>query len=170
MKNFLNSLSSLYWWASVVLVGILINLFSAYLKSKLDARLSRMSSWWRKRSDIQKAKETASICELRNEPHKQVLFCFNAILDGISAVCFCTLSVVALLPPVISVGLQNQLAPDEPSFSTRHLVVSVIFPFLLAVISFSLGTKYLYSAYHQLYLIKRANSEQTGNPETDTNV
>jgi predicted histidine transporter YuiF (NhaC family) len=43
MTKLLSDLASLYWWVSVVLVGLLINLASAYLKPRLDSWLSQRS-------------------------------------------------------------------------------------------------------------------------------
>ena len=46
---------SIYWWVSVVLVGILINLGAAYLKPLLDGVLSFFSFKWRKRVETRKS-------------------------------------------------------------------------------------------------------------------
>ena len=43
MKDLLNDLSSLRWWVSVVIVGLLINLASDYAKPWIDNVLSRFS-------------------------------------------------------------------------------------------------------------------------------
>lgn len=44
MDGFIKDITSLYWWISVVLVGILINLFSSYSKPYTDKILSKYSS------------------------------------------------------------------------------------------------------------------------------
>ena len=43
MNGFFNDITSLYWWISVVLVGIIINLLSSYLKPFIDKTLSNYS-------------------------------------------------------------------------------------------------------------------------------
>ena len=43
LEKLVTDIVSPYWWASVVFVGILINLASAYLKPKLDIALSHVS-------------------------------------------------------------------------------------------------------------------------------
>ena len=51
MTELLNNLSSVGWWISVVLVGLLINLVSAYIKSPIDKLGSKLSSAWRHRTE-----------------------------------------------------------------------------------------------------------------------
>ena len=51
MEKFLLDVLSIYWWASVVIVGLLINLASAYIKAPLDRRIGSASHWWRRRSE-----------------------------------------------------------------------------------------------------------------------
>ncbi len=52
MDDLINNVGSLTWWISVVLVGVLINLVSAYLKSLLDRVLSGLSEQWKMRSQL----------------------------------------------------------------------------------------------------------------------
>src|SRR5437879_5677234 len=52
---------TLYWWLSVVVVGIIINLASAYLKSPLDTFLSSFSARWKARVERNKAAHNALV-------------------------------------------------------------------------------------------------------------
>lgn len=71
MNEVIRNLSSISWWFSVVIVGIIINLISIYLKAKLDKQLSSNSTWWRKRSQkIEKAR-LKRIEELRESEGEQ---------------------------------------------------------------------------------------------------
>jgi len=97
MKTFLTNLTSLYWWVSVVIVGILINLTSAYLKNRLDGRLSRISGWWRKRSEAKKAETEQSVVNLVDNPHEQYMAAFDGLRHGLRAVTVFLLSVLALV-------------------------------------------------------------------------
>lgn len=49
IEKLVSDFSSWYWWVSVVIVGMVINLLSAYLKQPLDR-------WWERRSE--QAQET----------------------------------------------------------------------------------------------------------------
>jgi hypothetical protein len=73
LKGSFIDLSSPYWWVSVVIVGILINLASAYLKPKLDTRLSRASTWWRTRSEAQKSERLRKIEVLVGDANAQAV-------------------------------------------------------------------------------------------------
>jgi len=79
MRNFLTNLTSFYWWISVVIVGILINVFSVYITRKFDARLSKTSSWWRERSEKQKAEYLRELAVLQSSQHEQVVAGFREI-------------------------------------------------------------------------------------------
>ena len=59
--RFLNDITSIYWWVSVVIVGLLINLAAAYLKPPLDLWLSR---WSKKRTDAYSEKHTKYVQEV----------------------------------------------------------------------------------------------------------
>jgi hypothetical protein len=50
MNEIINELSKPVWWVSVVIAGIIINLISAYLKTRLDKTLSSASAWWASQS------------------------------------------------------------------------------------------------------------------------
>lgn len=86
MIDFLKNITSIYWWISVVVVGIMINLISYYLRKRLDNRLSAMSTWWSTRSKKQKDKRQKLILRLRNSQHEQILFAFSEMRCRIGAV------------------------------------------------------------------------------------
>lgn len=73
MDEFAKSLTSLSWWLGVVLVGILLNVLSAYLKPAVDNLFSKVSSWWRNRSEEARGARTQFVAELRSDRHKQIL-------------------------------------------------------------------------------------------------
>ncbi len=50
MEEFFVQISQPVWWISVIVVGILVNLVSAYLKEKMDRTMASTSMWWRNRS------------------------------------------------------------------------------------------------------------------------
>jgi len=55
MSRFLLDITSWYWWASVVVVGIVVNLASAYLKTPIDRLAAR---WSAKRSSALAVRES----------------------------------------------------------------------------------------------------------------
>lgn len=50
MNEILNELSKPVWWVSVVLAGIVINLFSSFLRGQINRTVLSTSTWWRRRS------------------------------------------------------------------------------------------------------------------------
>ena len=73
MDEFAKTITSLSWWLGVVLVGILLNVISAYLKSPLDKFFSSISKRWRTRSEIARLQRERLIAELRENPTRQAL-------------------------------------------------------------------------------------------------
>jgi hypothetical protein len=72
----LDALSSPAWWVSVVIVGVLINLVSAYLKPTLDTRLSKASGWWKARAVAEQRARHDLVERLKKSSHEQMLACF----------------------------------------------------------------------------------------------
>jgi hypothetical protein len=54
MNDLVNELTKPVWWVSVVVVGILVNLASAYFKSILDRSLTTTTRWWQLRSSARR--------------------------------------------------------------------------------------------------------------------
>jgi hypothetical protein len=73
MDDFMKNATTLSWWLGVVLVGVVLNLFSAYIKSPLDDFLARMSTWWASRSAAAARSRAKQILELNADPMKQLL-------------------------------------------------------------------------------------------------
>lgn len=88
MRDFLTNITTLSWWISVVIVGILINIFSAYLKDKFDGYLSSISSWWRYRSEAQRAKRESLLNKLRDNSHEQVMTALDEMRNRVRSIQF----------------------------------------------------------------------------------
>lgn len=86
MKQIIELLSSPVWWVSVVIVGICINLVSAYLKRPLDSFLSWASSWWRTRNTAQIESRAKLIARLRGNISAQIYHAHDALRLQISAI------------------------------------------------------------------------------------
>lgn len=68
MEKFLQEVSTLYWWISVFIVGLFLNLLAAYLKQPLDQLLAKHDASRRNRNEIAKAKFVSSVAELVRTP------------------------------------------------------------------------------------------------------
>ena len=67
MDDFSRNLGSLSWWLGVVVVGLVLNLVSAYLKAPFDRLFSAASSRWNRRSELVRTEEAKKVAELRND-------------------------------------------------------------------------------------------------------
>lgn len=86
MNELIQMLKSPTWWFSVVVVGIIINLVSAYVKSPIDENLSKISTWWRKRTDKQKKELNAVIENLSKNEHEQVMTAVDDLRERIRSI------------------------------------------------------------------------------------
>lgn len=73
MDKFVETLKSPVWWIGVVLVGILINIASAYLKPRLDKLLARVSRSIQERNEKSSNRRKALVNLLIADPHKQTI-------------------------------------------------------------------------------------------------
>lgn len=77
MEEFIKSLSSPSWWIGVVIVGIVINIASAYLKNPIDKVLIHTSSSWRIRRTESLEKRKALIELLKTDSELLILYAMS---------------------------------------------------------------------------------------------
>ncbi|MFA7383247.1 MAG: hypothetical protein WC001_07330 [Desulfurivibrionaceae bacterium] len=133
MDEFVQNLSSLGWWLGVVLVGLLLNLISAYVKPWLDRRLVRMSAWWQCRSEPVRVETENRIARLRNDRHSQHLLLAEEARHRFRGLIHLLLSLMWLLFFLI-VKVQNVSSPAAIAWPIwlrqSILFVSLLFMFL----------------------------------------
>jgi len=78
MDEILQNLSSVYWWVSVVVVGLVINLLSSYLKPPLDALGGKTFHAVKARSERAKRLYDQKVSALSSNPHAQVIAMLRA--------------------------------------------------------------------------------------------
>ena len=103
--KFTNDVLTPYWWISVVAVGLLINLASAYLKGPLDRWLDERVTSRKAESDRKRQEEEAWIDRLASEPQLLALEMHAELRYGISVAISCAGLVLALQPTSTSSGL-----------------------------------------------------------------
>lgn len=86
----LEQLSSPHWWFSVVVIGILVNLISAYLKEPIDTFKSGLSRRWSEKIERDKEKRLKLILKLTDNTSAQVYYTglctrlrISALLTGV---------------------------------------------------------------------------------------
>jgi hypothetical protein len=152
MEEFIKSASSLYWWLSVVIVGIAINVFSAYIKQKLDRYLSSTSNWWRERSEAQLARRQEQICALREDSNLRLLMCMRVIIDFF----FVTISLIAVVLGMTGLGIATVLFElrmgGAVNLTLKQTVIKIILSFL-GVLVFFLGVKGARNSFYKFCLL-----------------
>jgi len=74
MEEFLKEATSLHWWIGVVIVGVLINIASAYIRRCLEYSLSTVSGYWRKKSEERVSRNSSKIELLKSNPELRIVF------------------------------------------------------------------------------------------------
>jgi hypothetical protein len=103
MENIFNDITSPSWWIGVVIVGIIINIISAYLKPNLDKILSNTSSRWKNIIESRRSKRILLIEGLKNDFYNQaflalieIRYRFTLLLYLIIGIAFLIISVFML--------------------------------------------------------------------------
>jgi hypothetical protein len=78
MSKLLDTIESPEWWISVVVVGLIINLASAYLKPWIDRTTVRFSEKRRQKRDQQNKEFELLVESLINEPIREQNFRFSS--------------------------------------------------------------------------------------------
>jgi hypothetical protein len=97
MDRFLQDATSSYWWLSVVVVGVIINVLSAYLKPFLESRLSHLSDYWGKRHEAKIGLFNQRVSLLRSNPELRVIYAMRELRYRVRMIGFIVLSIVMLL-------------------------------------------------------------------------
>jgi hypothetical protein len=93
MEEMFKAITSPAWWGGVAIVGILINLASAYLKPWLDQAMSFVSLRWTARTEEQHRQRLRRIEHLRGDTHRQLLASIAGLHAGIWATIMFILSI-----------------------------------------------------------------------------
>jgi hypothetical protein len=109
MNDFLKDLGSAHFWLSVVLVGVLMNLASDYLKPFLDRIGSRLSEPFRRKIEKQSLAQNDRIGEMANDEHAQVLSAVTEVslrVQGLQSFIF-GFAYLVLVVMALAVGLDG---------------------------------------------------------------
>lgn len=165
MKDFLASLSSLYWWLSVVVVGLLINLSSAYLKSRLDSSLYRRSSRRRAQAEARNKARKQAVEKLRSNPDAQYLLSAAAtreLIHGLEFIVLGTLCIVLRIILTVTPVDSPTWWPFGPPFVT-YIVRIMQFVFIFLFVVCLLTSFRFHSAYfYNIRLLSDARNEVAG--------
>lgn len=94
MNGFLKQAANPGWWISVVVVGLLINLASDYLKPAIDKFVERFSAARKQANEKQKLSFKEDVQELLNEPSKVADLQLDVLYFNLRAVLWTVISLI----------------------------------------------------------------------------
>ena len=109
MNDIITELSKPLWWFSVVIAGIIINLFSSYLRDFLDKSFSCSLAWWHKRSSSRMLAWKIRVENIRNNAHTKDMEFANELRHRLGAIQIFLLALSILLLPVLLAQLGRPL-------------------------------------------------------------
>jgi hypothetical protein len=165
MNDFLNNISSIYWWISVVVVGIAINLVSHYLLKRLDAQFSKSSIWWKKISDKQKQERLQKIEGLRNDPQEVILESFSELRYRLMTIMFSVFSVIFFSFTILIEVSKNSFFTENQSL----IRILQLFLMAMAILAISTGAASFQAAANSANLIISAR-KRNENQEKPNNL
>lgn len=161
MDKLLQDMSSIYWWISVVIVGLVINLVSSYLKPPLDALGGKTFHAWKAKSDRAKRLHDHNVSLLSSNPHAQVIAMLRtqslrAKSNG--------WSLTALLTLVL--GLSSTWTGFQPLLPPEHEAVlggTLRFLNVMFIVSVVLSMRLAYAAADLEVLVSDAQAVSSSN-------
>ena len=86
MEKFIEDITSAYWWVAVVVVGVVINILSAYIRNGLETRLAKVSSFWAARKESREQRRSELIELLSTDKTALLLYAKNELRYRVRAV------------------------------------------------------------------------------------
>lgn len=139
MTEFLQSASTVNWWLSVVVVGLLINLLSAYLKVPLDAIGSRFFAFWRRRLEEVERRWKLDVELLLSNPEEMASARYHALRLRAKSIWWLVVAAGATTlysSDLMLRGLEKlfgEKLPDPEFFSSSGRLIFFFFMILAAI-------------------------------------
>ena len=96
MTGFIQQITSLSWWLEVVVVGIAINLFSAFIRPRLDALAGMLSKQIRNKNKKMKDAWEKDVTRLSSDSNYRVTYSNKVNLEYLESI-FVALKGLSLL-------------------------------------------------------------------------
>jgi hypothetical protein len=139
MDAFLKDIATPNWWLGVVAVGILINLVSPFIGTMLGRSSSKLLSYWRSRSEKQKASDQRLIERLRSSEYERMM----AATDEVGQLLRSTLFFVSAFSLIV-IGLVSR-GQAQPNEADVNLMTRVVL-YVLGTINFMIAVRFLLRA------------------------
>jgi hypothetical protein len=92
MEKFIQDIATTYWWVSVVIVGIIVNIISSYLKPFLENKLSLVSGYWKQRKEKRKEEFESQVALLAADDRLLSIYALREFRYRIRSVSYLVMS------------------------------------------------------------------------------
>lgn len=171
MTDLFRDLSSISWWTSVVVAGLLVNLTAAYIKPWLDRVGGRLSSARQRRLEAALEGRRRMVEHLRTHPHQQIMKTFDEMRSRIRSSEILGVALLAWgLGGAIKIAMIVKpfgLEAPEGSLEYYALDLSANACMGLAAVGYVLGLRVRLDAMRLRSLIRDA-SDEAGEPAPDS--
>lgn len=134
MQKFLDDIASGYFWLAVVMVGLVINLASAYIKDPMDRAFGKVSKTWRVRTQRQKAKLDRLVDALSDDEYRAHIRWMSHM--------YATRTILLALVAVVSAATSVLVSPGLKGVPQGDRVLSVGSAFQGFLVGVSCGAAY----------------------------
>jgi hypothetical protein len=128
MNEFANNLTSFSWWLGVVVVGLLINLASAYLKSPIDNLGSKFSTSWRNRTVRSREKFKLDVDKAIGDQNWRNFCATQALIyrSKSNAWLLLVLMELILAAQYKTIIFISKITPTSPNVETPNMIFQII--------------------------------------------
>jgi hypothetical protein len=117
MQDFIRNLQDINWWLGIVIVGLIINLSSSYLKPKLDNALGKISTKRKLLNENTKRKIDEKVAFLLNDhTHLQVMRLENFVTQLLIRFFACVIITLLMMIAII-------FGPKAIPFSPLSIII-----------------------------------------------
>lgn len=149
MDEFAQNLTSPAWWVGVVVVGILINLVSAYAKPVLDRITSNFGERWKKRSTARRTAYENEIFRLvengelrRQYEFRHLSYMLRALVGIVFAVFLVAMKLLQAKAPELSIAHGLGVSSENGVSAFYFLISMIVFTSInMYIVADSLDTK-----------------------------
>lgn len=138
MEEIVRNLSSLSWWFGVVIVGIVLNIASAYLKSPIDKGISQLSRKWQERSERSLRARQAKIAELRSSQQAQSLLIAEEMRNRLRHLSMVIFSLLFLVLHIYILSSEKSNAADVWPLGSWWIAKQITYVSSLAMMFFAM--------------------------------
>ena len=137
MTGFIEQVTSLSWWLGVVVVGILINLFTSFIKPKIESIGGYISEKLRNRNEAKKAEWTEEVDLLSEDEGYLAAFLSKINIEYLESLYLILVGVSLFLLG----SSMSKVAPEMEShiLPEKWLTIASSFMFLIGSIATLLG-------------------------------